>query len=182
MIDATDTATNGETGQVLLARADLTGRPDRVGNAEGEIVEIRGRVLNMRGEPVPRATLTIWQANAFGRYAHANDTNPAPPDPNFVGCVRIRSGDDGRYAIKTIKPGSYPASADWTRPPHIHFEIEGRFERLVTQMYFPGEALNARDRLLMSSLRPELLNARQAQPHECCDCRVFNFGVVLTRG
>jgi protocatechuate 3,4-dioxygenase beta subunit len=123
MIDATDTATNGETrqaprlrtpdqilgpyfptGQVLLARADLTRRPDRVGNAEGEIVEIRGRVLNMRGEPVPRATLTIWQANAFGRYAHANDTNPAPPDPNFVGCVRIRSGDDGRYAIKTIKP------------------------------------------------------------------------------
>jgi len=102
--------------------------------------------------------LTIWQANTFGRYAHSNDANPAPLDPNFVDCVDIRSDNDGAYRIKTVKPGAYPAGPDWMRPPHIHFEIHGQFERLITQMYFPGEPLNTSDRLLSTALRPDLLD------------------------
>jgi protocatechuate 3,4-dioxygenase beta subunit len=166
----------------LRARSDLTRRQNGAAPAQGDIIEITGRVLNLQGEPVPRATLTIWQANAFGRYAHANDQNSAPLDPNFNGCTRLRSDERGAYALRTIKPGSYPAADGWTRPPHIHFEIEGQFERLVTQMYFPGEALNALDRALMSSPRPDLLIVRPHSSPQPSSCLASNFDIVLVRG
>jgi len=67
------------------------------------------------------------------------------------------------------------------RPPHVHFEVQGRFERLVTQMYFPGEPLNERDRLLAAALRPELLIAAEATPQQP-PWRVLNFDIVLVRG
>jgi protocatechuate 3,4-dioxygenase, beta subunit len=149
--------------------------------AQGEIIEVTGRILNRKGEPVSGAGVTIWQANTFGRYMHPDDANPAPLDPNFVGSADIRSGRDGVFRIKTIKPGAYPAGADWNRPPHIHFEVHGRSDRLITQMYFPDEPLNASDRLLNSALRPDLLIAT-ASPHDQISHRVLNFDIVLSRG
>jgi protocatechuate 3,4-dioxygenase beta subunit len=163
------------------AGTDLTHLEGGNARAQGEIVEITGRILNLDGEPVRGARLTIWQANSFGRYRHINDRNIAPLDPHFVGCTRIRSSDDGSYVIKTIKPGAYPAGPDWMRPPHVHFEVQGRFERLVTQMYFPGEPLNERDRLLAAALRPDLLVATPALLEEPAH-RILNFDIVLTRG
>jgi protocatechuate 3,4-dioxygenase, beta subunit len=68
------------------------------------------------------------------------------------------------------------------RPPHIHFEVHGRFERLVTQMYFPGEPLNACDRLLNSALRPDLLIATAISAHDSPSHRALNFDIVLNRG
>ena len=65
--------------------ADLTKVPGRPGRAEGEILNVMGRVLNLKGEPVRNATIEVWQANAHGRYTHPSDTNPAPLDPNFEG-------------------------------------------------------------------------------------------------
>jgi protocatechuate 3,4-dioxygenase beta subunit len=164
-----------------LTGADLTRIEGGNGQAQGEIIEVAGRIINLDGEPVRGARLTIWQANSFGRYRHLNDRNVAPLDPNFVGCTRIRSNDDGSYGVKTIKPGAYPASPDWTRPPHIHFEVQGRCERLVTQMYFPGEPLNERDRLLAAALRPDLLVAAEAKLQKTAR-RIFNFDIVLVRG
>jgi protocatechuate 3,4-dioxygenase, beta subunit len=151
------------------------------GHAQGEIIEVRGRVLDLRCEPVCGARLTIWQANTFGRYAHPNDSNPAPLDPSFEGFAIVRSGNDGAYRIKTVKPGPYPVSPDWMRAPHIHFEIEGQFERLVTQMYFPGEPLNASDRLLMSAPEPELLIAKPVR-HADGHNGILEFNIVLARG
>ena len=139
-------------------------------------------MLNLDGEPVRNIPIIVWQANTFGRYAHGNDPNPAPLDSIFVGCVGIRSDDDGVYRIKTVKPGAYPAGPDWMRPPHIHFEIHGRFERLITQMYFPDEPLNACDRLLNTALRPDLLIAKPVPSEHGCDHRVLNFDIVLSRG
>jgi protocatechuate 3,4-dioxygenase beta subunit len=151
------------------------------GHAQGEIIEVTGRVLDLHGEPVCGARLTIWQANTFGRYVHPSDCNPAPLDPNFVGFATIRSGNDGGYRFKTVKPGPYPVGTDWMRAPHIHLEVQGQFERLITQMYFPGEPLNARDRLLMSVSEPDLLIAkplRHADGHHC----MLEFDIVLARG
>jgi protocatechuate 3,4-dioxygenase, beta subunit len=59
--------------------------------------------------------------------------------------------------------------------------VQGRFERLVTQMYFPGEPLNERDRLLAAALHPELLVAAEATPQQPLG-RVLNFDIVLLRG
>src|SRR5450755_3893774 len=161
-------------GQTPVPQSDLTSVKGIEGLAQGEITEITGRVLNLNGEPVRGVPVTIWQANTFGRYVHANDPNPAPLDPNFVGCVGIRSGNDGVYRIKTIKPGAYPAGLDWMRPPHIHFEIHGQFERLVTQMYFPNEPLNACDRLLNAALRPDLLIATPVSSENPRHGRILN--------
>jgi protocatechuate 3,4-dioxygenase beta subunit len=170
------------TGHTRASNADLTSINGIEGLAQGEIIEVTGRILNLDGEAVRGAPVTIWQANTFGRYVHANDPNPAPLDPNFVGCVGIRSDSDGVYRIKTVKPGAYPAGPSWMRPPHIHFEVHGQFERLVTQMYFPDEPLNACDRVLNAALRPDLLVATFLPPQDPPGRRVLNFDIVLSRG
>ena len=170
------------TGRRPATQDDLTAIKGVNRRAQGELIEVAGRILNVDGKPIAGATLTVWQANSFGRYAHCNDSNPAPLDPNFVGCIRLRSNADGVYGIKTVKPGAYPAGPGWTRPPHIHFEVQGQFERLVTQMYFPREPLNGCDRLLMSALYPELLIAKLASSEQPPEHLVLNFDIVLTRG
>lgn len=127
--------------------ADLTTIRGHGKRAEGAVIHLTGRILDLRGEPVKRARVEIWQANTHGRYAHPSDVNPAPLDPNFQGYAVQTTDKEGRYRFTTIKPGSYPADVNYTRPPHIHFEISGKKSRLVTQMFFPGEALNERDHL-----------------------------------
>ncbi|WP_444544954.1 dioxygenase family protein, partial [Streptomyces chryseus] len=80
--------------------------------------------------------------------------HPAPLDPNFTGVGRVLTGDDGSYRFTTIKPGAYPwrnHENAW-RPAHIHFSLFGSAftQRLVTQMYFPGDPLLAYDPILQS--------------------------------
>lgn len=125
--------------------ADLTRVRGKRGRAQGDPIHVMGRVLDRKGEPVRGARLEVWQANAAGRYDHPSDTNPARLDPNFQGYCAIKTDADGRYRFKSIKPGGYPIGPGVTRPPHIHFEVHGQRDRLVTQMYFPGEPLNEKD-------------------------------------
>jgi protocatechuate 3,4-dioxygenase beta subunit len=165
-----------------VERCDLTVVDGAEGTAQGEIIEVTGRILDCNGDPVSGAALTIWQANTFGRYMHPCDTNPAALDPNFIGSADVRSGEDGVYRIKTVKPGAYPAGPNWMRPPHIHFEVHGRFERLATQMYFPNEPLNCCDRLLNSAPRPDLLIATPILQPDQAAHRHLNFDIVLSRG
>ena len=164
--------------------ADLTIIAGRDTRALGEIVYLSGRVTNARGEPVIDAELEIWQANAAGRYDHPADPNTKPVDPNFQGFARIRTGPDGSYRIKTVKPGAYPATPNWMRPPHIHFDVKGRGSRLVTQMYFEGEALNEKDKLLQDSSRKEGLIARYGSPSGAQESNalVAVWNIVLAAG
>jgi protocatechuate 3,4-dioxygenase beta subunit len=113
--------------------------------AAGQIIHVHGRVLNQRGEPVRKAQVELWQANTYGRYDHPSDTNPAPLDPNFQGYAVQLTDGEGRFHFKTVKPGAYPATPTWTRPPHLHIEVTGRMDRTVTQMFFKGEPLNEKD-------------------------------------
>ena len=114
---------------------DLTHVPEHPGRAEGQLLNVMGRVLNIRGEPVPDSTLEVWQANTYGRYTHPADRNPAPLDPNFEGFASLKTDTRGRYKFKTVKPGAYPLgpiAPDVWRPPHIHFRLMGREDELVT--------------------------------------------------
>ncbi len=134
----------------LDSDADLTVVQGRSGHAEGKIVHLMGRVLDGKGAPVRGAKIELWQANARGRYAHPDDVNPAPLDPNFQGFGAQITDNDGQYRFKTIKPGAYPINPmnpNAVRTPHIHFKIAGPNSRLVTQMYFPGEDSNDSDRI-----------------------------------
>ena len=162
--------------------SDLTVVDGLDGRAQGEVIEVKGRVLNRDGDAVGGARLVVWQANSLGRYAHPNDSNPAALDPNFVGFAELFSAHDGRYCFKTIKPGAYPAGVDRIRPPHIHFEVQGKFDRLITQMYFPGEPLNASDPVLLSANGPDLLIARPLASEDSASHRQFAFDIVLMRG
>lgn len=113
--------------------------------ALGERIIVAGRVADENGRPVPGAMVEVWQANASGRYHHARDQHDAPLDPNFLGRGRVFTDDDGNYRFTTVKPGAYPWRNHWNawRPIHIHFGLHGPgfAQRLVTQMYFPGDPL-----------------------------------------
>jgi protocatechuate 3,4-dioxygenase beta subunit len=148
------------------SEADLTGRS--AGEPIGERIIVTGRVLDRRGLPLPGRLIEIWQANAAGRYRHAADVHDAPLDPNFTGTGRCLTGPDGDFTFITIKPGPYPWKNHenaW-RPAHIHFSILGwPGERLITQMYFPGDPLLALDPIAQSVVDPaarERLIARYA--------------------
>jgi protocatechuate 3,4-dioxygenase beta subunit len=130
---------------------DLTHYPGRTGKARGQLILLSGRVTDRLGQPVENADITLWQANAAGRYSNPVDTSSAPIDPNFLGVVQFRTGPDGTYRIRTVKPGPYPEPSGTIRTPHIHFDIVHGEYRLVTQMYFPDEALNETD-ILLSTL------------------------------
>ncbi|HSE72018.1 MAG TPA: protocatechuate 3,4-dioxygenase subunit beta [Nocardioidaceae bacterium] len=134
-------------GDVRDTDADLTVHGS--GEALGERIIVHGRVTDSYGKPVRNTLVEVWQANAAGRYIHKLDQHPAPVDPNFVGAGRCMTDDEGRYRFTTIKPGPYPWKNHhnaW-RPAHIHFSLFGRAftQRLVTQMYFPGDPLFFQD-------------------------------------
>jgi protocatechuate 3,4-dioxygenase, beta subunit len=138
--------------RVTAADADLTRA--HPGEPLGERIIVTGRVLDSDGRPVPDALVEIWQANSAGRYAHGIDDHPAPLDPNFDGAGRCLTDSGGRYRFVTIKPGAYPWGNHlnaW-RPAHIHFSLFGRAftQRLITQMYFPGDPLFAQDPIFNS--------------------------------
>jgi protocatechuate 3,4-dioxygenase, beta subunit len=124
---------------------DLTRNAIKNGEPLGERILVVGRVLDDSGRPVPNALLEVWQANAAGRYFHAIDQHPAPLDPNFTGTGRCLTDQNGAYHFTTIHPGAYPwrNHPNAWRPSHIHFSIMGVnfLQRLVTQMYFPGDPL-----------------------------------------
>jgi protocatechuate 3,4-dioxygenase beta subunit len=119
------------------------------GDPVGERIVVHGRVLDENGRGVPNTLVEVWQANAGGRYRHRNDRYFAPIDPNFGGCGRVLTGEDGFYFFRTVKPGAYPWR-NWVnswRPAHIHVSVFGTafVQRLITQMYFEGDPLLAHD-------------------------------------
>jgi protocatechuate 3,4-dioxygenase beta subunit len=131
---------------------DLTRQ--HAGEPLGERIRVTGTVRGSDGRPVRGALIEVWQANAAGRYVHAVDQHPAPLDPNFTGAGRCLTDEEGRYEFITVKPGAYPWKNHpnaW-RPAHIHFSLFGRAftERLVTQMYFPGDPLFEYDPIFQS--------------------------------
>jgi protocatechuate 3,4-dioxygenase beta subunit len=121
------------------ASADLTRPIGSGGRAKGEVMELTGRILTVEGNPVAGARVEIWQANAAGRYVHGGDDSPAPLDPNFTGYSVQATDERGRYRFLTIKPGAYPAG-EYIRSPHIHFVVDGKVDRLITQLYMPADA------------------------------------------
>jgi protocatechuate 3,4-dioxygenase beta subunit len=115
----------------------------------GERITVSGRLLDAGGRPITGALVEVWQANAAGRYRHRADRWDAPIDENFSGGGRCVTDHEGRYAFVTVKPGPYPWGnhANAWRPAHIHFSLLGTAfaQRLVTQMYFPGDPLFDQD-------------------------------------
>jgi protocatechuate 3,4-dioxygenase, beta subunit len=171
----------------LLQTADLTKVSGRSGRAEGQVLNVMGRVLNVAGEPVRNAKIEVWQANTHGRYTHPSDPNPAPLDPNFEGAAVLTTDSEGRYRFKTIKPAAYPAGPNRMRPAHIHFQVSGRQDKIVTQMYFDGDPYNDADPFLSSvgrAERKELLVRKLQEPSPELEAgsKTVVFDLVLYKG
>jgi protocatechuate 3,4-dioxygenase beta subunit len=173
---------------VAPVEADLT--IQGAGDPIGERMVVTGQVLDGEGRPVRGQLVEIWQANAAGRYVHQRDQHPAPLDPHFIGTGRCLTDDEGRYRFVTIKPGPYPWRNHhnaW-RPAHIHFSLFGTdfTERLVTQMYFPGDPLFPLDPIYQSITDPRARERLLATyDHELSEHEWqlgYRWDVVLTGG
>lgn len=112
-----------------------------VREAGGEVVILKGRVLDTTGAPVAGARVEIWQCDAKGVYLHAADRGRGY-DEAFQGFGHVVTGEDGAYAFRTIRPVAYPG-----RTPHIHVKAFAGGRELTTQFYLAEHPLNARDRL-----------------------------------
>jgi protocatechuate 3,4-dioxygenase alpha subunit len=113
---------------------------------------IGGRVLDGAGDPVPDALVETWQADPQGRFAHPDDPR-GPADPGFRGFGRCPTDAEGRWAVRTVKPGPLPAPGGGVEAPHLNVSVfaRGLLGRLVTRVYFPDEpGANAADPLLGS--------------------------------
>ena len=174
-------------GTITPLDGDLIANYAKDGDPVGERIIVHGRVLDENGRPVPRTLIEIWQANAGGRYRHKKDGYLAPIDPNFGGCGRVLTDDQGHYAFRTIKPGAYPWR-NWVnnwRPAHIHLSVFGTAfaQRLITQMYFEGDPLIAHCPIVQAIPDPRAIDAliapldlNQAVP---LDCLAYRFDIVL---
>jgi protocatechuate 3,4-dioxygenase, beta subunit len=157
------------------------------GEPIGERIVVSGRVFDTEGKPLRSTLVEIWQANAAGRYLHRWDRWPAPLDPNFSGAGRTVTDDEGRYSFTTIKPGPYPWGNHhnaW-RPAHIHVSLLGRAfaQRLVTQMYFPGDPFFPYDPIF-NSVADERARERMVSTFSIHDTRpnwaaAYRFDVYL---
>lgn len=143
-----DAGNNGPAfghGNIGALDHDLIQNCAQGGDPVGERIIVHGRVLDEDARPVRNTLVEVWQANASGRYRHKKDTFMGAMDPNFGGCGRTITDDDGYYRFHTIKPGAYPwpnGGNNW-RPAHIHFSVFGTAfcQRLITQLYFEGDPL-----------------------------------------
>jgi len=120
---------------------DLVKIADKVKQAGGEIVTVRGRILDATAKPIHGVRIEIWQCDTNGRYLHRADQGGADRDGGFQGFGHDISGADGSYLFRTIKPVPYAG-----RSPHIHVKllVDGG-ERLTTQFYLADHPANARD-------------------------------------
>ncbi|WP_439104754.1 protocatechuate 3,4-dioxygenase subunit beta [Celeribacter marinus] len=166
---------------------DLIRNYAKSGDPIGERIIVHGRVLDELGRPVPNTLVEIWQANAGGRYRHKKDSYLAPIDPNFGGCGRTLTDDQGYYVFRTIKPGAYPWR-NWVnnwRPAHIHVSVFGTAfaQRLITQMYFEGDPLIAKCPIVKSipdqRAIDQLVAALDLNATVPLDAIAYKFDIVL---
>lgn len=164
---------------------DLTGQHE--GEPIGERIVVSGTVRDTEGKPLRGTLVEVWQANAAGRYRHRSDTWKAPLDPNFSGGGRCITDDEGRYSFTTVKPGPYPWGNHYNawRPAHIHFSLLGRAftQRLVTQMYFPGDPFCAYDPIF-NAVRDEAARQRMVAAFSIHDtvpnwAQAYTFDITL---
>ncbi len=164
---------------------DLTIIKGRTGRAEGQVILVKGRVLDDNCRPVKNALVEIWSANTHGRYHHERDESPKPLDPNFQGWGEMLTNDAGEYSFKTIKPGAYaigdnPDDPNQWRTPHIHYKVSRRgYHEIVTQMYFSGEKLNDTDIVIAELPETERAQFILTPAADGAGIPVFTFDVTL---
>ncbi len=116
---------------------------------KGEDMVIDGRVLDTEGRPIENAVIDVWQANDEGFY----DVQQKGIQPDFNLRGLFRTGADGRYWFRAVKPKYYPIPDDGPvgqllghlgrhpyRPAHLHYIIKADgFQTLTTHIFDPDD-------------------------------------------
>ena len=108
---------------------------------------IHGRVRDMDGAPIPRASIEVWQTDSNGMY---DIQDPSQPEDNLRG--RYVANAHGEFLIRTIRPTSYPIPTDGPvgellratdrhphRPAHVHAIVSAEGHRTLTTHLFDAE-------------------------------------------
>jgi protocatechuate 3,4-dioxygenase alpha subunit len=143
--------------------------------AGGTRVQVRGHVWDGARAPVADALLEVWQADPAGRFAGSADTGET--GPHFHGFGRFATDSEGAFRIDTVLPGATPGPEGSTQAPHLLVQVfaRGLLSRLITRIYFDGEALNEKDPILacVPRERRHTLIARRSADAE------YRFDLVL---
>lgn len=157
-------------------------RPDGVNAVEpyhADAIEVFGHLLDGRGEPIPDGVIEIWQCDPNGRFNHPDDPRGAAVFEGFTGFARSPTDNEGRWSVRTLKPGRLPApGGDGDQAPHITVTVmaRGTLRQLTTRLYFGDEAAaNATDPVLQAL--PQ--DARATLIAEPIDERGYRFDIVL---
>jgi catechol 1,2-dioxygenase len=124
-------------------------------DAKGEPMRVRGRILDVDGKPVAGAKIDVWQANDEGFY----DVQQKGVQPDFNLRGVFRTGPDGAYWFRGVKPKFYPIPDDGPvgqllfalgrhpyRPAHLHYMIQAEgHEPLITHIFDPDDPYIASD-------------------------------------
>ncbi len=146
---------DGATENTVFGPFHVEGAPERAMgdtislDGKGESCTFEGRVLDLDGNPIEGAIIDVWSDNADGYY----DVQQPDIQPKWNNRGIFRTGPDGRYSFRGIKPVSYPIPDDgpvgrmltalgrhpW-RPAHLHFLIHGDgFESVTTHTFVGGD-------------------------------------------
>ena len=137
---------------------------------KGDPMQVHGRILDTDGKPIANAKIDVWQANDEGFY----DVQQKGIQPDFNLRGVFRTGPDGTYHFRGVKPKFYPIPDDGTvgkllaqlgrhpfRPAHLHYIIEAEgYARLVTHIFDPNDPYIASDAVfgvkqsLMAEFKP----------------------------
>lgn len=129
----------------VLGAPDLPVGGDLVGDNDGEITVVGGRVLTTEGEPIVGAEIEIWQTADNGLYSNQDE---AQPDYNLR--AHMTTDAEGRYLFSTVRPAPYTVPDDgpvgellaatgrtpW-RPSHLHFIVTAANHRSLVTEVFP---------------------------------------------
>jgi len=139
--------------------------PDAAPEGTPDRITLRVTVIDGARTPVADAMIETWQADAAGRFAHADDPRGAaePTPAGFRGFGRAGADESGTAVVHTVKPGPLPAENGAVEAPHVNVGVfaRGILERLYTRLYFPEDTdAHAVDPVLTSlpeSQRPKLI-------------------------
>lgn len=165
------------TSSSVLGPFHITGSPplavgaDMRRDFDAKVLLVEGLVKDPDGNPIPGATLDIWQTAPNGMYS---SQDPDQDTYSFHGLQTV--GPDGRYAFTTVKPVEYTVPSDgpvgdilracgrhpW-RPSHLHFiaEAEG-FRPLVTEVFPEDDPYLDQDTVF--GVREDLVMQYQVMP------------------
>jgi protocatechuate 3,4-dioxygenase alpha subunit len=149
-LGSTPSQTVGPYLSIVLPWADGS---DVVPAGTDGAITIVGTLTDGAGDPVPDGIIETWQADPAGSFDHPDDPRGATRFPGFRGFGRCATDEQGRFFLRTLKPGALPDGDGGTEAPHLDVSVlaRGLLDRLVTRIYFPDEdEANATDPVLLS--------------------------------